>query len=112
MGTVLVVQVARELFTEGFYLPSSADSVVFLSNDPGSCFSISLNSTKSAELLVKFKKAEEHSLLREDQPRDMTVIYSIDWTIRSGRKRVEVVPFTADAVLQICRGRIDVRTLL
>ena len=78
VGTVLMVQIVYELFTEVFCLPSLADFVVLLSNGAELCFSASLNSTKNAEFLVELKEAEERSLLRKGRPRDVPVIYSID----------------------------------
>jgi len=77
VGTVLMVQIVYELFTEVFCLPSLADFVV-LSNGAELCFSASLNPTKNAEFLVELKEAEKRSPLRKGRPRDMTVIYSID----------------------------------
>ena len=77
MGTVLMVQIVYELFTEAFCLPSLPDFVVLLSNGAELCFPAFLNPTKNAEFLVELKEAEERSLLRKGRPRDMSVIYSI-----------------------------------
>jgi len=75
VGTVPMVEIVYELFTEVFCLPLLVDFVVLLSNGAELCFSASLNPTKNAEFLVKLKEAEERSLLRKGGPRDVTVIH-------------------------------------